>query len=172
MVDDFPPNGARGIAEESLARRGKIGRVALKRVIRPSAWSAQFNMTPMIDIIFQLIIFFLAVNQFHKAETDESIRLPKASANHVEPDLAPTSARVVFNVRPESGIIAAGRTIAPQDLPEFLRLQKIQAEPSPLEVWIRSDRAVPFKVIEPILIACADAGIWKLAFKVVTIEIE
>ncbi len=162
----------RGSSESPSSCEGKSREVVLKRVIRPSAWSAQFNMTPMIDIIFQLIIFFLAVNQFHKAETDETIRLPRASARHVEPDLAPTSARVVFNVRPESGIIAAGKTISPQDLPEFLRLQKAQAEPSPLEVWIRSDRAVPFDVIEPILIACSDAGIWKLAFKVVTVEIE
>ncbi|MBY0589496.1 biopolymer transporter ExbD [bacterium] len=144
----------------------------MKRVVRPSAWSAQFNMTPMIDIIFQLIIFFLAVNQFQKAETDESIRLPKASANHVEPDVAPTAARVVLNIRPQEGIVAAGKPIPLAELGEFLRLQKIQADPAPLEVWIRSDRSVPFGQIEPILTTCADAGIWKLAFKVITIDIE
>jgi biopolymer transport protein ExbD len=129
-------------------------------------------MTPMIDIIFQLIIFFLAVNQFHKAETDESIRLPKASLDHVEPDVAPTAARVVLNVRPTEGIVAAGKPVPMNELGEFLRIQKAQAEPAILEVWIRSDRGVPFGQIEPILAACADAGIWKLAFKVITIDLD
>jgi biopolymer transport protein ExbD len=129
-------------------------------------------MTPMIDIIFQLIIFFLAVNQFHKAETDESIRLPKASPDHVDPDRAPSSARVVLNVRRDEGIVAAGKTIPPAELGDFLRGQRAQAEPGPLEVWIRSDRSVPFREIEPILVACADAGIWKLAFKVITVDLK
>jgi len=34
------------------------------------------NMTPMIDIVFQLIIFFMLASQFASAEVDMSIQVP------------------------------------------------------------------------------------------------
>jgi biopolymer transport protein ExbD len=34
-------------------------------------------MTPMIDIVFQLITFFMVINKFDQAEADERVTLPK-----------------------------------------------------------------------------------------------
>ena len=39
-----------------------------------------------------------------------------------------------------------------------------------LEVRIRSDRRVPYRVIEPILVACAKAGAWNVTFAVIAGE--
>jgi len=36
----------------------------------------------------------------------------------------------------------------------------------PLEVRIRCDRKVPYSVVEPIMIACARQGVWKVTFAV------
>ncbi len=37
----------------------------------------ELDMTPMIDIVFQLITFFMVINKFDQAEADERVTLPK-----------------------------------------------------------------------------------------------
>ena len=37
----------------------------------------ELDMTPMIDVVFQLITFFMLINKFEQAETDERVTLPK-----------------------------------------------------------------------------------------------
>jgi biopolymer transport protein ExbD len=137
-------------------------------VIRPAAWPIGFNMTPMIDIIFQLIIFFLAVNQFQKAETDTNVQLPKASSAHVEADEASRPYRVILNVRPNDELSVAGWILTEKELRPFLDQRRKECSPAMLEVWIRADRSLPYGRIEPILLSCAEAGIWKVGFKVIT----
>ena len=39
----------------------------------------QFNVTPLIDVVFLLIIFFLVASHFVRAENQESVDLPKAT---------------------------------------------------------------------------------------------
>jgi biopolymer transport protein ExbD len=43
----------------------------LRKIIQPSSSDGQFNMTPIIDIVFLLIIFFMIVCQFIVAENFE-----------------------------------------------------------------------------------------------------
>lgn len=39
--------------------------------------TAELDMTPMIDIVFQLITFFMVINNFDQNEADERVKLPK-----------------------------------------------------------------------------------------------
>jgi biopolymer transport protein ExbD len=39
--------------------------------------SAELDMTPMIDIVFQLITFFMVINKFDQDESDERVGLPR-----------------------------------------------------------------------------------------------
>ncbi len=46
--------------------------------IRPTNTEiAEVNMTPMIDIVFQLITFFMVINNFDQNEADERVALPR-----------------------------------------------------------------------------------------------
>jgi biopolymer transport protein ExbD len=38
---------------------------------------AELDMTPMIDIVFQLITFFMVINKFDQDEADERVGLPR-----------------------------------------------------------------------------------------------
>ena len=40
------------------------------------------------------------------------------------------------------------------------------------EVRIRSDRSVPYRFVEPVMIACARAGAWNVTFAVIRKEGE
>jgi len=37
----------------------------------------EIDMTPMIDIVFQLITFFMVINNFDQNEADERVSLPR-----------------------------------------------------------------------------------------------
>jgi hypothetical protein len=39
-----------------------------------------------------------------------------------------------------------------------------------LEVRVRADRSVPYRMVTPILLACAEAGIWNVTFAVVEMD--
>lgn len=47
------------------------------RITSPDATPPAVDMTPMIDIVFQLIAFFMVITNFEQNEADERITLPK-----------------------------------------------------------------------------------------------
>ncbi|MCG3178783.1 MAG: hypothetical protein BIFFINMI_01112 [Phycisphaerae bacterium] len=56
------------------------------------------NMTPMIDVVFQLILFFLLVSQFASAETDPKILLPELDWNTSVTAPAPAEFKLLVNM--------------------------------------------------------------------------
>jgi biopolymer transport protein ExbD len=129
------------------------------------------NMTPMIDVVFQLIIFFMLVTEMSQADL-ELLRLPDASM--ATPD-NPKQKRIVVNITAPEGngrcrIKVRGREM---DLPELNRFLRIEAELdrdpvrpqlSNLPVLIRADRTSPFRYTQAVLQECVKpgVGIWKV----------
>ncbi len=133
-----------------------------------SRGSVGFNMTPMIDVVFLLIIFFLVSSHLAKQETQLELDLPNATSGRATPDEGVR--RVVVNVLSQPGdsgsVQVGGRTLAPDELRQLINYESMKSGDS-LEVRIRSDRNVPYRVIEPILVACARAGAWNVTFAVI-----
>lgn len=127
-----------------------------------------FNMTPMIDVVFLLIIFFLVSSHLAQQETQLELDLPDAASG--ERPLDDDIRRVVVNVLPDAGtaprIQVGSRLVPPEDLDRLIGFESQQAD-GKIEVRIRADRHVPYRVVEPIMIACARAGVWKVTFAVV-----
>lgn len=121
------------------------------------------NMTPMIDVVFQLLIFFLVSNHIAKQEAQMPLPLPVADSG-AEEDLE-NRPRVTINVLPGNELLLAGKPVTQAELPERLRTA-VSEEGIDVEIRIRSDRRVPYGAIEPILLSCAQAGIWNVAFAV------
>ena len=124
---------------------------------------ASINMTPMIDVVFQLIIFFLVTSHFAKQEAHLPLPLPAAdSAVALKDDSAP---RLVINVTADGTLLFSGRALAPAELQQRLR-ERMAELGKDTEVRIRADRSVPYQHIEPVLLACARAGIWNVTYAV------
>lgn len=138
----------------------------MKQVRLQSAWSPSFNLTPMIDVIFQLIIFFLCVTQFQKQETTNEVLLPVAERN-LAPEEEPERLRSTINILPDGRLLLGAELTPPDELVERLKRRRESAGRKVVEVWIRADRNTPWQSIEPALEACARAGIWRVAFKVI-----
>jgi len=134
--------------------------------------SIGFNMTPMIDVVFLLIIFFLVSSHLARQETQVAVDLPDAATSDrpEEEDVR----RLIVNVLSETEILVGSQPIEPARLETLLNYESQRSlgagNTRPLEVRIRTDRTVPYHVVEPILLACARSGIWNVKFAVTSSE--
>ena len=120
-------------------------------------------MTPMIDVVFLLIVFFLVSSHLARQESQMSLPLPAADTGE---ELDVQAAQVVINVLPSGVVLLAGRQVSGEDLQRRLRNELQRSGPN-LAVRIRSDRGVAYRVIQPILLAVSRAGIGDVTFAVV-----
>ena len=125
--------------------------------------SVGFNMTPMIDVVFLLIIFFLVSSHLAKQEAQLELPLPEAATG--EQPVVDGGPRLTVNVLGDGTLTLAGRRVGLEDLSERLA-EQLDREGKDLEVRIRSDRNAPYSAVEPIMLACVRAGIWNVTFAV------
>lgn len=123
----------------------------------------QFNITPLIDIIFLLIIFFLAVSHFVRSESFEPVDLPEATQNVDQDEQSPQ--KLVVTVKQDGSTFISGVPAEFVDVEQRIIAGHVEAGEK-FEVRIRGDKNVPFKKIKPLMLACARAGVGKFGFKV------
>ena len=124
---------------------------------------AGFNMTPMIDVVFLLIIFFLVSSHLARQESRLKLELPVAESGEEEPSRA--NRRLTINVTAEGEITLAGRPVLLSDVGNRLQLAK-QELGDDMEVRIRSSRQTPYGEVEPVMLACTRQNIWNVKFAV------
>jgi biopolymer transport protein ExbD len=125
--------------------------------------SLEFNMTPMIDVTFQLIIFFLVSNQMAAQETLVELDLPVAESGDEMRD-EDAQHRFTINVVVGGDMMVAGDALDVAQLGQRLAAQR--AKDDKLEVRIRTDRAVEYGRVKPILKECLKNDVWKVTFAV------
>ena len=112
------------------------------------------DLTPVIDTVFNLLIFFLVGTTFLQAEREMKIALPVAAT------AAPISAMVqdlIVNVDAQGRIIVSGKVMAPEDL-RALVTQAVASNPQQ-KVTVRGDRTSAYANIVAVLDICKSAGI-------------
>ena len=125
----------------------------LPRRIRAS--SLGFNMTPMIDVVFQLIIFFLVSS--HLAKQESQLQLPLPTANSGSKQIEDNLPRLTINVLADGTLLMLGHRVPGEELAVRLRDKLIDAGPD-LQVRIRSDREAPYRLVEPVMLAWPGPG--------------
>jgi biopolymer transport protein ExbD len=125
------------------------------------------SMTPMIDIVFLLIIFFMCVTEISKLEI-ESLTLPEASMAR---DNDPTPPRLTVNVMRNGSYRVGGEDYSSSELKLLVARRVIAGERdakghSDLAVRIRADAHVPYKYVQRVMNQCSKARIWQLSFGV------
>lgn len=129
-----------------------------------SGSSVGINMTPLIDVVFQLLIFFLVSSHLSRQEAQMALPLPVADTGQ-DADVREARPRLTLNVLADGTLVLAGRHVSVEDLPERLR-QVVLDVGTVVELRIRADRSVPYRSVEPLLAACARAGLSDVAFAV------
>ena len=85
---------------------------------------AEFNMTPMIDVVFLLIIFFLVSSHLAKQEVHLDLPLPSAESGEKRTD--ESSPRLTINVLGNGQLVVAGRRVTADELPPGAAPLRIQ----------------------------------------------
>jgi biopolymer transport protein ExbD len=142
---------------------------------------AEPNLTPMLDMVFQLVTFFMLVINFKSAEMDLSLKLPVVgSARPVETH--GQRGLLVLNIDNAGNLKIYGRAV--QNIEGYVRNEAqasmlsnhLTAEEVaggtelPTTIVIRADRATPFKMLNRVIKACQDNGFRKFALKAMNRE--
>lgn len=112
-----------------------------------------FQLAPMIDMTFLLLIFFMVTTKISKEQIKEEVRLPVAS-NAVIPD--EVSNRDIISVDAEGRYFIGKEITDKKGLAEHLK-RRFENMP-PLRLYIRADRKTSGKKIKEIMKMAADAG--------------
>ena len=122
------------------------------------------NLTPLIDLSFLLVIFFVLVLRISGAE-----RVPLTLPSPEEPvsERPADDRRVVVSVVPDSSdptratVQAGGRlfTLDSEGLAEFVAFVAAARAAAPDSfINVRADAALPYSTVRPVLEAIADSG--------------
>ena len=130
--------------------------------IRQRTRGLRFSITPLIDMTFLLIIFFLVASHFIRNETAEAVELPEAT--QVEED-EQSPRTLTITITADQVLHVQGKPVTLPELEELIRLGRVEHGEG-YEVRIRGDRTVPYSVIEPILLASATSGVTNVKFAV------
>ena len=120
------------------------------------------NMTPMIDVVFQLIIFFIVTINIADAK-DEEVRLELGThGQEVESGETKASA-LVIDVGPK-GRISIGNVTIDQEQLRDLMARRFKLYGNNFQVWVRGDARARHDMIRKVMDTCTAAGIGRVSF--------
>ncbi len=137
--------------------------------------SAQPNLTPMLDMVFQLVTFFMLVINFKSAQLDMNLKLPViGSARPV--DTKGQQDLLILNINNQGQLTVYN---APRDIDSYIageaqssllaaRLKNPSLQPGdelPTTVVIRADRATPFHLLNRVIRSCQEHGFRHFSLK-------
>ncbi len=120
------------------------------------------NMTPMIDVVFLLIIFFLVSSHLARQESHVPLLLPTADS-HLPPNLEASA--LTLNILADGTWKLGGTQVDTATLSGALQEYRKRNGANAL-VRIRTDRAVPYERLEPLLREAAKAGLPNISIAV------
>ncbi|QGJ69798.1 Biopolymer transport protein ExbD [Planctomycetales bacterium 10988] len=129
---------------------------------------AEGDMTPMIDMTFQLIAFFMVLINFTEADQDERVRLPISEL--AKPPMAPLDNPLTLNLDPDGNIYLAGQQYQLPTLENQLQrereLMRNQGEdPAEATIIIRADEGAKTGVVQELITQCQGVGFEKFALR-------
>lgn len=122
-------------------------------------------MTAMIDVVFQMIIFFVCTVQLEQEAINEALRLPDAPHGALLADTQ--DPRTITIEVDDAGRIFIARTrLAEEKLRKVLQktVQDYGAAGASIPVRIRADGAARHSAVKRVLDACSAAGLSRISF--------
>jgi len=127
----------------------------------------EINMTPMIDVVFQLLIFFMTCSQVSEANR-EVLELPQLRGTEDQ-----ANSEIIVNIN-RDGDLALGSEHS--SVPEVVAICLDEArrshgnDPGRLQIAVRVDRRATCRTANELMEALAKAGITKVRLGVQTGE--
>jgi biopolymer transport protein ExbD len=130
--------------------------------------STEIDMTPMIDMTFQLITFFMFVMNFSEAEQDDRIQLPLSQL--AKPVEGAMESPITLQLTNRGSVIYAGELVPVSDIGTYLEREKTVMldagkEPSAATVIVRADGRSKTGEVQEIVRKCQEKGFERFALR-------
>jgi biopolymer transport protein ExbD len=112
------------------------------------------EMTPLIDVVFLLLIFFLVATTFHQSEREMNIALPAAQAGG---PISVALKEIIINVDADGVPHVGGKVIELESLQDLIGA-RLAVNPEQ-KVSVRGDKSAAYAYIVRVLDVCKTAGI-------------
>ncbi len=119
-----------------------------------TAPTATIEITPMIDMVFLLLIFFLVATTFRQEEREINIALPIASSGG---PISSVLRELVVNIDVDGGVVVNGRSSSLDELEAVI--SEAVAVNAEQKVTVRGDRNTAYANVVRVLDICKAAGV-------------
>jgi biopolymer transport protein ExbD len=127
---------------------------------QPQDEGTKFNMAPMIDMVFLLLVFFMCASKISRSQKME-MTIPEAN-KAVVPEDRPD--RWTVNVMENGDVFSGDALVQVEDLAEDVKA-RLQQQPE-LSVYIRADANAEHKEVKKVMDALAGIGMDDFIFGV------
>jgi biopolymer transport protein ExbD len=132
---------------------------------------AEPNLTPILDMVFQLITFFMLVINFRASDFNKEVDLPVVGAS-APAEEGLQGDMLVLNVTTDGTVIARGKpqlslkNFLVNEMKGFEITSKTTVDPSSVTVVVRADRDLTFRVLNNVMDTCKSVGFSQFVFVV------
>ena len=138
------------------------------RINKPDTSIHEGDLTPMIDMTFQLIAFFMVLINFSQTEQNDRVRLPESEL--AKPPEGAIEFPITLHLTPESTVIVGDQEVPIDGLRPFLireanAIQSQGKQPSDATVIIRADQTAPTGKVQELIQVCQENSFEKFALR-------
>lgn len=116
-------------------------------------------LTPMMDVVFLLLCFFVTSQIYAQWETEIDVKLPTAETGTM-PERLP--GEVIVNVLADGTAVVNGQTMGDRELRGLMN-RLVQIYPGQ-PVLLRADKGTAYEHVIRVLDMCRQADIWNISF--------
>ncbi len=121
-----------------------------------------FQMAPMIDMVFLLLVFFMTVSTLAREDRVE-LELPESERSAVPEDLGSRgTVSIGFDEGGGSVLYVGAQAVTLEELQR--RVREAVANDPEMDIYVRAEREMPFREIRRVLEACAEAGAFNVIY--------
>tara|TARA_Y200000002_G_scaffold32544_1_gene24001 strand:+ start:879 stop:1292 length:414 start_codon:yes stop_codon:yes gene_type:complete len=118
-----------------------------------------FQMAPMIDMVFLLLVFFMTVASVAKSQRQIELELPESEESIVPED---ASGRGILSVDAAGAYYIGDQPHTLESIQTAIRA-RIQSDPT-TQVQVRADQATQYAAVQRLLKAAAEAGAYEIIY--------
>jgi biopolymer transport protein ExbD len=118
-----------------------------------------FQLAPMIDMTFLLLIFFMVTTKISKEQVNVEIKLPTAANASIPDDL---SNRDIISIDKDGTYYIGQNPADKKELTAHLK-ERFKVNP-PLRLYVRADKNTPGKQIKELMRIASEAGAVNVIF--------
>ncbi len=127
---------------------------------RRQSGQCEIDMTPMIDVVFQLIIFFIVTIKFTQDYNEDIVLENGPHAPVIE--IKGQSATMIIEVDKRGWISINNAQCTPAALRSIVKRRYDRMGEFP--IMIRGDYRTQHKDVRTVMDICSEIGIWKISF--------